>query len=189
MPGYADHTAVNGTEYFYVVSSTNACGESAGNSIESHGTPAPGFSFAPGTSTIEWVDVNGIQSGNLVYFDLHADIATLSGIVFISGDITLISNLARLPGLVTLNCSGEALATLDVSACPALTGLNCSGNALTVLAVNTILSNLVTNGQTGGNVDCSAQTPAAPPSVGPPNGIVAKAALLAKVPPWTVTTD
>lgn len=36
---YVDLTAMNGTEYFYVVSSTNGCGESVGNSIESHGTP------------------------------------------------------------------------------------------------------------------------------------------------------
>src|SRR5450759_3933916 len=35
---YHDLTAVNGTTYYYVVSSTNACGESAGNSLESHAT-------------------------------------------------------------------------------------------------------------------------------------------------------
>ena len=36
---YTDTTGVSGTAYYYVVSSTNACGESAGNSIESHATP------------------------------------------------------------------------------------------------------------------------------------------------------
>jgi hypothetical protein len=62
-------------------------------------------------------------------------------------------------------------------------------NVLTVLAVNTILTNLVSAGLTGGTVHTGIQTPAAPPSVGPPNGIVAKAALLAEVPAWSVTTD
>jgi hypothetical protein len=38
---YVDLTAANGTTYYYVVSSTNACGESSGNSIESHATPVP----------------------------------------------------------------------------------------------------------------------------------------------------
>jgi hypothetical protein len=36
---YVDLTAANGTTYYYVVSSTNACGESTGNSIESHAAP------------------------------------------------------------------------------------------------------------------------------------------------------
>ena len=39
---YTDTTGVSGTAYYYVVSSTNACGESVANSIESHATPVSG---------------------------------------------------------------------------------------------------------------------------------------------------
>ena len=36
---YTDSTGSFGTTYYYVLSSTNACGESVGNSIESHAIP------------------------------------------------------------------------------------------------------------------------------------------------------
>ena len=98
-------------------------------------------------------------------------------------------DVTSLTALTALYCSFNSLTTLDVSNNTALTTLYCDNNALTILAVNTILSDLVTNGQVGGTVDCSLQTPAAPPSAGPPNGIVANATLLAEVPAWTVTTD
>ena len=52
---YDDHTVANYTMYYYVVSSTNACGESAVNSIESHGTP---FNFVV-SGWINRVQVNG----------------------------------------------------------------------------------------------------------------------------------
>jgi len=91
--------------------------------------------------------------------------------------------------LTILECDHNSLTTFDLTGCTALTGLNCGYNALPVLAVNTILSDLVTNGHVGGAASLDGQTPAASPSVGPPNGIVAKAALLAEAPPWTVTTD
>ena len=62
---YVDHTVVNGTQYFYVVSSTNACGESVGNSIESHATPV-----APpaGVTNLTAVYASGTQI-NLAWTD------------------------------------------------------------------------------------------------------------------------
>jgi cellulose 1,4-beta-cellobiosidase len=58
---YHDLTAVNGTTYYYVVSSTNACGESAGNSLESHATPVSTI-ILPDGSGVFWkviVSING----------------------------------------------------------------------------------------------------------------------------------
>src|ERR1017187_10259603 len=67
---YVDLTAVNFTTYYYVVSSTNSCGESAGNSIESHGRPSAPFSYVPAASLITWNDTNGAgQNGNLAFFN------------------------------------------------------------------------------------------------------------------------
>lgn len=292
---YVDHTAVNGTAYYYVVSSTNACGESVGNSIESHATPFAPFSYAPATSIITWTDINGAgQSGNLAFFNATANIPSVSIVALDYQALTSISNLSSLTALINLSCKGNFLAALDLTGCaplvaltctqnsiasldmtscpsiaslycdqnllttldvtsnmalvylicnsnllisfdvinhaalqyllcnnnllssidvtgctdlvqlkcnnnllttigmsatPVLTYLLCHVNSMTVLAINNILSDFVYDGNTGGLVNCSGQTPAAPPSVGPPNGIVAKAALLAEVLPWTVTTD
>jgi hypothetical protein len=52
---YVDLTAVNGTTYYYVVSSTNSCGESTGNSLESHGTPT----FTVVSNWVSRVQANG----------------------------------------------------------------------------------------------------------------------------------
>ena len=271
---YVDLTAANGTTYYYVVSSTNACGESAGNSIESHATPLAPFSYAPATSIITWTDMNGAGlNGNLAFFNAHANFGSVTSVNISSQGITSVSSLAALPALTYLNLENNTIAVLDVTGCVALTDLYCTNNmltsldvsnnlsltvlscplnqlttldasglsaltqllcysnalttvnvtgcsalnflhvainqlttvdistnpllttfyvfsnVLTVLAVNTILTNLVSAGLTGGTVHTGIQTPAAPPSVGPPNGIVAKAALLAEVPAWSVTTD
>ena len=91
--------------------------------------------------------------------------------------------------LQTLYCSTNTLTSLDVHLNTALQTLYCYSNTLTVLAINTVLSDLVMNAVTGGTVNCSNQTPAAPPSTGPPDGIAAVVALVAEVPPWSVTTD
>jgi hypothetical protein len=89
---YVDLTAVNFTEYYYVVSSTNACGESVGNSLESHATPgyltdrwyfsnaiaAPGASFSigfsgAGTRIVDWGDGNtDTTNGTLVMTHVYA---------------------------------------------------------------------------------------------------------------------
>jgi hypothetical protein len=230
---YVDHTAVNYTTYYYVVSSTNACGESAGNSVESHGRPFIPFSYVPATAIIGWNDANGAgHSGNLAFFNATADFASVTDIGLATQGLTSISNLQALPllatidvtfnslttldvsgmthlwyvgcygnfGMTTLNvtgCTGLttlastfcALITVDISTCPLLIYVALQNNSLPVLVVNTVLTQLVAFGHTGGTVTLIGQTPAAPPSVGPPNGIAAKAALLAEVPAWTVTTD
>ena len=86
---YVDLTALNGITYYYVVSSTNACGESAGNSLESHATPgyltdrwyfsntipAPGTSFAigfegAGSRIVDWGD-GTIETTSGILVDTH----------------------------------------------------------------------------------------------------------------------
>lgn len=88
--------------------------------------------------------------------------------------------------LTTLVCSANSLTALDVSTNTALTALVCSTNSLTALAVNTILSDLDTAGLSGGTVDLSGGSNAAPTS-GPPDGLTAKANLIGKG--WTITTN
>jgi hypothetical protein len=129
MPSYVDNTSVNGTQYFYVVSSTNACGESVGNSIESHGTPAATFSFAPATAVITWDDMNGAgQTGNLAAFNAVADKGTVSKIVAVGLGLTLIAGLSALPALAYLDCNANSLTAINTSACPLLAYLVVEGN-------------------------------------------------------------
>ncbi len=184
---YTDFTAVNGTTYYYVMSSTNACGESINDTVESHATPLASFSYTPATAVINWIDSGGVHNGDLAVFNADPDRLTTTSITATSLGITAVTGLQSLTALNSLVCSTNALTTIDVSACLALNHLDCSTNDLTVLAVNTLLNSLVTNGQIGGSCNCASQAPAASPSVGPPNGIVAKAALL--LAGWTVTTD
>jgi Leucine-rich repeat (LRR) protein len=98
-------------------------------------------------------------------------------------------NLSGCTALVNFFCGVNALTSLDVSTSDNLLNLFAGSNQLTVASVNTILSALVSNGQTGGNVDVSSQAPAAPPSHGPPDGIAAEATLLGETPAWAVNTD
>lgn len=91
--------------------------------------------------------------------------------------------------LIALIAESIGLNTIDISFFPNLTLLFLFDNTLTVLSVNTILTQLVTFGLQGGSVDTSGQTPAAPPSVGPPDGIAAVATLTGYATPWSVTTD
>lgn len=107
--------------------------------------------------------------------------ADLSGITFLT--------VSNCPGLISIQASSNLFTTMSVGSLTALNFANFSSGLLTIQAVNTILTQLVALGNTGGLVNLSLQTPAAPPSVGPPDGIAAKAALLAEVPPWAVATD
>ena len=129
----------------------------------------------------------GCSINSLTALDVTQNTA-LTGLGCSNNSLTTL-DLTHNPALVNLYCYSNALTALDISYNTLLTHLYCYSNQLTVLAVNTILANLVTFGHTGGTVNTSSQTPAAPPSAGPPDGLLAKAALLAETPAWTVTTD
>jgi hypothetical protein len=148
------------------------------------------FSFSPSNTLITWTDKNGIHigAGGLADFNSTADIASVTIVAIESSALTAINNLNQLPALENLDVSLNALTVLDIAG-TALNALNCSGNNLPTAQINQILSVLSVNGITGGVADTSNQTPAAPPSAGPPSGILAKISLQAEVAPWTVTTD
>ena len=205
---YAPGALAFNTAYTWRIDAVNAGGTTTGDTWGF--TTVAAFSFAPATSTIAWTDVHGANNGNLAFFNANADFLSVSSINLDTQSLTAISNLAAVPALVTLHCATNSLTTLDISGCPnlaavycdtnsittldishnpLLTVVSCQVNTLSVAAVNTILAQLVTFGLTGGTVYLNAQTPAAPPSAGPPNGIVAKAALLAETPAWAVLTD
>ena len=196
------------TDYTWRIDAVNAGGTTTGDTW--HLNTIEHFSYAPSSSTITWTDVHGANSGNLAFFNAHADYLSVSLINVDSQSLTALSNLAALPALTTLHCSTNSLTALDISGCPNLAACYCNTNPLTtvdisanplltvvefqvceltVATVNNILSKLVSFGLTGGTVYIESQTPAAAPSVGPPNGIVAKAALLAESPVWSVLTD
>lgn len=91
--------------------------------------------------------------------------------------------------LATLQLNSCQLTSIDLLTAPDVTSLSIMNGVLTVDAVNHILAALVTSGKYGGSCDISNNTPNAPPSTGPPNGIAAKANLNNETPPWTVNTD
>ena len=230
---YAPGLLAFDTAFTWRVDAVNVCGTTTGDTWTF--TTIAQFSYAPATATIIWTDKNGAgQTGNLAFFNAHADFASVSQIDLTSQGLTSIANLGALPALSILLFGGNngitavdltansaltnvqcqycgtltaldtslnpalavlyapncaALATLDISNNPLMSYFRVHACKLPVLVVNTSLNNLASFGLTGGTCQINGQTPAAPPSVGPPNGIVAKAALLAKVPPWSVTTD
>ena len=118
-------------------------------------------------------------------------IGNASGLLNIgAGNNQLVSlSLTGLTSLVGLDFSNNPLTTVDLSQTPllaSLIGTNCN---LTVLSVNTMLTDLAGFSVYGGDLDLSGQTPPAPPSTGPPNGIAAIAILQAPALGWGVVTD
>jgi hypothetical protein len=141
---YVDLTSVNGTTYYYVVSSTNACGESVGNSLESHGKPLAPFSYAPATSIITWTDMNGAgQSGNLAFFNATADISTVTYVTLSNQSLTAISNLSSLPSLYYLEAINNSITSLDLTGCNSLGYLDIPQNLITILDVSPCHATLV----------------------------------------------
>lgn len=129
--------------------------------------PPPVIDWVPASALALWIDSGGVNGGDLASFKANADLPTV--VVLVAGGLSLTS----LSGIITL---------------PALTGIDCTNNKLTAAgSINQILTDLVTNGKLGGTCDVNLQTPAAPPTVGPPSGIAAKATLLTRG--WTVNTD
>ena len=150
--------------------------------------PTNGLTSITGLNTLPNLQTLCLDGNNLTTVDFTGCTALVNLFCSLNPSLTSI-NLTGCTALGGLVCNSNTLTTLDVTGCTALRYLICNSNALTVTAVNTLLSDLVSNGQTGGTVNCSTQTPFAPPDAGPPNGIVAKAALLAELPPWVVITD
>jgi len=176
--------------------------------------PPPQFSYTPATDLVTWVESHGggTHTGNLAFFLANAHFAWVVSITIANQTLTSISNLNLFPTLGSLDLhnngafagpvdisgnpqlfflwiASNPIAAVDISHNPLLTFVFVYNMSLSVLDVNTILAQLVTFGLTGGTCLIMGQTPAAPPSVGPPDGIAAKAALLAEIPAWTCTTD
>ena len=67
-----------------------------------------------------------------------AEMASVTELNIAEKGLTDLSALKYFTGLQTLNCSGNLLTTLDVSALTSLTSLDCSENALTTLDVSAL---------------------------------------------------
>lgn len=151
---YVDLTAVNGTEYFYVVSAVNACGES-GNSIEDQVTPPGAFFWSPPTAQIHWQDAGGVHAGDWATFHATA-VAPVIVLNFDIDPVTFESGLQFLPALqawfgnvgptsggsldftgnpllVQLDCTSSGVTSLNVTGLTVLNLLNCGTNSLTAI--------------------------------------------------------
>ena len=85
---------------------------------------AAAFSYSPASATISWTDSGGNHSGNLAAFNATADMGTVSVIELINQGIVSISNLSSLPGLITIELTGNDITSLDVSGLSSLQVLN-----------------------------------------------------------------
>jgi len=143
---YVDATALAGTDYFYVVSAVNACGEGA-NSNQSHGIPTGDFQFTPIAQNVDWTDGGGSHTGNLANFNATAVKATTTIIQFDGHAVQTVSYFgeANLPAITLYTSTGCNSLTSVVSpdlisvtvgmavfSCPVLTTLN-----LTSLTIGT----------------------------------------------------
>ena len=171
------------------------------------GISAIDFSTTPNTTSIR-IDNNSLTT---------IDTSNLNGLWFLRCHNNPITSLdfTNNPNLTTLACTYTKIPTLDFTHNPLIasveyigggtTGrylstiifgstnnisqIRVDGNLLSTNQINYILTEVDANGITNGT-ECrlDAQSPAAPPSSGPPDGITAKANLIAKG--WTdVITD
>ena len=108
-------------------------------------------------------------------------------------DLSLVTNSS----LVSVTCGPNLLTSLEIRALAYTTFFVCAFNLLKndgtttpTYTINRILAALDANGLNSGLAAILAQTPAAPPNAGPPDGVTAKSHLLnISRGPWTVFTD
>ena len=139
-----------------------------------------------------WKEIHGHNLTNLTtlycYSNLLStlDVSTNTALTYLDCSSNILSTLdvSTNTALTTLYCYSNTLSTLDVSTNTDLTTLDCSSNTLIELSVDTILHDLVTNGQLGGYVDLSGGINSAPSAAG-----VASGSILSGDLNWTVITN
>jgi len=136
---YKDTAVVPGTDYFYVISAVNACGES-GNSIEVQGAPYGDFQWTPVAQNVDWNDPGG-HTGNLANFNATANKLATTLIQFDGHAVQTISFFGEgnLPVLVTFTTTGcgsltsinspdlSSITTATINNCPSLASIQFSG--------------------------------------------------------------
>lgn len=98
---------------------------------------SPPVAWAPANEPVTWQDSGGAHIGDLATFLATANFPSVNSLVFgATGNLTSLTGLKYLPSLLNLDCSTNALTSLDCTNCLALTTLNCSSNAsLTTLTL------------------------------------------------------
>ena len=149
----------------------------------------PAVTSFEGASSLPMLDTFVQVNGGLIQADL-SNCANLTVLAVYGGNVLTSVNIAGCVSLSTIRTSGNPpfSALLGFADCILLDDINMFFCDLPVLTVNSLLSQLVANGITGGTVKLNGGTNAAP-TVGPPDGIAAATALLAEVPAWSVTTN
>ena len=184
LPFYEDHWTDTWNRTYLI---NYSCSEDVVYGYGGYIQPARGTTHTFRVKNVTSLPSIACYSSNLREFSIinnTGSISTFDPTMYVDG------NPPNAFGLVDLDISLNFIRTLVVRNAPCLRTLNSIGNQLTTFQVNTILSNLVADGgRAGGSVNLDGQTPAAPPTTGPPDGVAAKAALLVETPPWTVTTD
>jgi hypothetical protein len=86
-----------------------------------------------------------------------------------------------------IDITNNSLSSIDLSNCEILGAITLTNNNLNSNSINTILNDILNTGPVSGVAQLDGQSPSAPPTTGPPDGIAAKAALISNG--WTVVTD
>jgi hypothetical protein len=133
------------------------------------------------------LDVTGCTMLTALYCDSNAltaldvSASTVLGYLYCQDNALTSLDTTGCASLWSFNCNDNQLTALDISTNPAIISMNASNNLLTQDAVDAILAQLVTNGQSGGWVNLSGNVP-------PSDAGQASAATLQGL-SWTVTVD